>query len=166
MTDVEAKNKTIITRVRKPTAKNTPQEETPSENAKTQAHCPIRENLRMYLEQTVRQITSTPEQIQVSYWVGPNTTVYNINVPQESIGQLLGSKGKNITILGKILLEYFPKQRPRLFFRPSRSLTQCLRLCHLEDLRHHLHQMDVWLKLSNLSAQSLTMVVRLEPINS
>lgn len=96
MTDVETKNKTIITRVRKPTAKNTPQEETPSEYTKTQVHCPVREHLRMYLEQTVKQITSTPEQIQVSYWVGPNTTVYNINVPRESIGQLLGSKGKNI----------------------------------------------------------------------
>lgn len=97
MTDVETKSKPIITRVRKTTVQNTPQEEISAKDSQAKEPCPIREDLRKYIEHTVRGITSTPEQIQVNYWVGPNTTVYNISVPRESIGQLLGSKGKNIT---------------------------------------------------------------------
>lgn len=56
-----------------------------------------REDGRKLLESLVRGLVDFPETVEVSYSVGDKTTVYKVECHQKCLGQIIGSKGKNIS---------------------------------------------------------------------
>ncbi|MDG0815778.1 KH domain-containing protein [Bdellovibrio svalbardensis] len=56
-----------------------------------------KEELRHLIEMILKDLVSYPEDIQLTYADGDQTTVYTLNCPQRVIGQVLGTRGKNIT---------------------------------------------------------------------
>ncbi|ASD62822.1 KH domain-containing protein [Bdellovibrio bacteriovorus] len=63
----------------------------------------VRDRIAYLLENVVKEMASGAEGIEVKYASGERTTVYQINVPQEHRGKLIGAQGKNITSLRNIL---------------------------------------------------------------
>lgn len=62
----------------------------------------IRDRLAGVLQSVIVEMTSCLE-VQVTYATGDKTTVYNVSLPQEFRGKLIGSQGKNITSLRNII---------------------------------------------------------------
>ncbi|XGC79568.1 KH domain-containing protein [Bdellovibrio bacteriovorus] len=56
-----------------------------------------REDGRDLLERVIKGIVDYPESVSVSYAVGDKTTVYKVECDKKCLGQVIGSKGKNIT---------------------------------------------------------------------
>lgn len=63
----------------------------------------IREETRQILETLVKRIANDPEGIKVTCQVGERTTIYMVDCSKDSIGRIIGSKGKNITSLRNII---------------------------------------------------------------
>ncbi|MFV3409288.1 KH domain-containing protein [Bdellovibrio bacteriovorus] len=55
-----------------------------------------RENGRNLLETLIRGLVDYPDTVSVTYMVGDKTTVYKVECDQKCLGQVIGSKGKNI----------------------------------------------------------------------
>lgn len=55
-----------------------------------------REGCRALLESIAKGMVDYPECVSVSYDVGDKTTIFKIDCEQKCIGQIIGSKGKNI----------------------------------------------------------------------
>ncbi|WII71625.1 KH domain-containing protein [Bdellovibrio sp. 22V] len=62
-----------------------------------------REEGRKLLEGLIRGLVDYPDTIQVSYAVGDKTTVYRVECDQRCLGQVIGSKGKNISGVRAVL---------------------------------------------------------------
>lgn len=56
-----------------------------------------REKGRAFLHAILCEIMDHPEDISVAYVVGDRTTIYKVDCHPKSLGQLIGSKGKNIS---------------------------------------------------------------------
>lgn len=63
----------------------------------------IREETRQILETLVKRITNDTQSVKVTCQVGERTTIYTVDCSKESIGRIIGSKGKNITSLRNII---------------------------------------------------------------
>ena len=63
----------------------------------------IRDRLAKVLESVIQEMTSCSEQVEVTFAAGDKTTVYQVTLPQEFRGKLIGSQGKNITSLRNII---------------------------------------------------------------
>lgn len=59
--------------------------------------CPEREKCRELLYNVICGLVDFPETISVSYSMGDRTTVYKVDCNQKCLGQIIGSKGKNIS---------------------------------------------------------------------
>jgi len=55
-----------------------------------------REVVRDLLEKILREMVDTPEALSVSIFVGEKTTVFRVTCAPDNLGQIIGSKGKNI----------------------------------------------------------------------
>ncbi len=55
-----------------------------------------REDGKELLEKLIRGLVDYPETVIVSYSVGDKTTIYKVECDQRCLGQIIGSKGKNI----------------------------------------------------------------------
>ncbi len=55
-----------------------------------------RELGRQLVDQLIRGLVDHPETILVSLVVGEKTTIYKVECDQKCLGQIIGSKGKNI----------------------------------------------------------------------
>lgn len=62
----------------------------------------IRDRIAGILKSIVQEMTSS-EEIVVTYNVGEQTTIYNIALPQQFRGKLIGSQGRTILSLRSIL---------------------------------------------------------------
>ncbi|WP_295899692.1 KH domain-containing protein [uncultured Bdellovibrio sp.] len=62
----------------------------------------IRDRLAGVLQSVIVEMTSCLE-VHVTYATGDKTTIYNVSLPQEFRGKLIGSQGKNITSLRNII---------------------------------------------------------------
>ena len=62
------------------------------------------EDLRLLLEQVVQQMVDDGRSIQIIMKPGPVTMTFYIKCPANSLGQILGSKGRNINSLRCIAL--------------------------------------------------------------
>lgn len=62
---------------------------------------------RKLLETLIKDLVDAPEKISVSITQGERTTIYKIDCEQRNIGQIIGSKGKNIgavrTVISSIM---------------------------------------------------------------
>lgn len=62
---------------------------------------------RRLLETLIKDLVDAPERIRVSITQGEKTTIYKIECEQRNIGQIIGSKGKNIgavrTVISSIM---------------------------------------------------------------
>lgn len=56
-----------------------------------------REKGRSFLYGILCEIMDRPEDIAVTYTVGERTTIFKVDCHPKSLGQLIGSKGKNIS---------------------------------------------------------------------
>ncbi len=56
-----------------------------------------RERGRAFLCEMVCEVVDRPDDVSVSYTAGDRTTVYKVNCHPKNLGQLIGSKGKNIS---------------------------------------------------------------------
>lgn len=56
-----------------------------------------REKGRTFLHAILCEIMDHPSDISVTYTVGDRTTIYKVDCHPKSLGQLIGSKGKNIS---------------------------------------------------------------------
>lgn len=59
--------------------------------------CPDREYCREFLQALIRGLVDQPETISVNYFIGERTTVYKVDCQQQSLGQIIGAKGRNIS---------------------------------------------------------------------
>lgn len=55
-----------------------------------------REEIRKIIEHIVRLLVDSPEDVTVTTFLGPKTTVYKITCAKENLGQVIGSQGKTI----------------------------------------------------------------------
>lgn len=55
-----------------------------------------REEIRQIIEHIVRLLVDAPEDVTVTTFIGPKTTVYKITCAKENLGQVIGSQGKTI----------------------------------------------------------------------
>lgn len=62
-----------------------------------------RDSMRALLEDIVIRMVGTSKDIEVTYAVGEKTTIFKVNCPKESLGRLIGSKGKNISALRTVV---------------------------------------------------------------
>lgn len=62
-----------------------------------------REQGRSLLETLIRGLVDYPETVKVTYMVGDKTTVYKVDCDQKCLGQIIGSKGKNISGIRAVL---------------------------------------------------------------
>lgn len=62
-----------------------------------------RDHMKSLLEEIVINMVGQSDHISVSYAVGEKTTVFKVDCPQEAIGRLIGSKGKNINALRTVV---------------------------------------------------------------
>lgn len=56
-----------------------------------------REKGRGFLYEMVCEIVDRPDDVSVTVFVGDRTTVYKVDCHPKNLGQLIGSKGKNIS---------------------------------------------------------------------
>lgn len=73
-----------------------PVETAPTSTARTTV-CAEREKCKELLASVISGLVDHPESISVSYIVGDRTTVFKVNCDQRCLGQIIGSKGKNIS---------------------------------------------------------------------
>lgn len=59
--------------------------------------CAEREQCRVLLNSMIQGLVDYPETISVSYSLGDRTTVYKVECDRRCLGQIIGSKGKNIS---------------------------------------------------------------------
>nr|BFD65771.1 hypothetical protein HAGR004_07930 [Bdellovibrio sp. HAGR004] len=82
---------------------NTPKIVSSSDDSSLSQH---REDGRQLLFDLVKELVTDSSSIQVSLEVGEGTTVYHVACSKDCIGQILGSKGKNIsavrTLIGSV----------------------------------------------------------------
>jgi predicted RNA-binding protein YlqC (UPF0109 family) len=71
-------------------------------NSKKEVSPESRSRIADVMKSIVTEMTSS-EQIEVTYTVGENTTIYNISLPQEFRGKLIGAQGRTILALRSIL---------------------------------------------------------------
>lgn len=69
----------------------------------TEERTESRERLAQVMKEIVEEMTSAYGKVEVSFTSGDKTTVYNVSLPQEFRGKLIGAQGKNITSLRNIL---------------------------------------------------------------
>lgn len=69
----------------------------------TEERVEARERLAQVMREVVEEMTSAYGKVEVTYTSGDKTTVYNVTLPQEFRGKLIGAQGKNITSLRNIL---------------------------------------------------------------
>lgn len=62
-----------------------------------------RARLAGILKSIVQEMTSCPQDVEVTFESGEKTTVYHINVPEGFRGKLIGAQGRNITALRGII---------------------------------------------------------------
>jgi predicted RNA-binding protein YlqC (UPF0109 family) len=55
-----------------------------------------REEIRQLISESVKYLVDEPEQVDVSIFVGPKTTVYKVNCATGNLGQLIGAQGRTI----------------------------------------------------------------------
>lgn len=62
----------------------------------------VRNRIAKIMESIVKEMTSC-NSVEVTYTCGEKTTVYNVLLPQEFRGKLIGAQGKNISSLRNLL---------------------------------------------------------------
>lgn len=62
-----------------------------------------REETRQILETIIKKMVNQPESIKVGYQIGERTTIFTVDCSKESIGRLIGSKGRNIASLRQVV---------------------------------------------------------------
>lgn len=62
-----------------------------------------RENGRQLVYDLLKELVTDSSSIQVSFEVGERTTVYHVACSKDCIGQILGSKGKNISAVRTLI---------------------------------------------------------------
>lgn len=65
----------------------------------TEALVQYRENGRSLLHGLLTELVSDSKSIKVDVEVGERTTIYRVDCARECIGQILGSKGRNISAI-------------------------------------------------------------------
>lgn len=55
-----------------------------------------REEIRQLILSCVKLLVDKPEDVEVTVYVGPKTTVYKIACAKENLGQVIGTQGKTI----------------------------------------------------------------------
>lgn len=73
----------------------------------------IREAGKDMILSVLRLMMDKPESIKVEYAVGERTTVFKIECHPETLGQLIGAKGKNISGLRAIVTAVMARQGVR-----------------------------------------------------
>lgn len=63
----------------------------------------VRERIAGILKSIVQEMTSCQSELEVTFTCGEKTTIYNVNLPQQYRGKLIGSQGKNISSLRGLL---------------------------------------------------------------
>lgn len=67
------------------------------------AETEIRNRIAKIIESIVREMTSCPKDLEVTFTCGDKTTIYKVLLPQEFRGKLIGAQGKNIQSLRNLL---------------------------------------------------------------
>ncbi|MEK2645805.1 KH domain-containing protein [Bdellovibrio sp. BCCA] len=62
-----------------------------------------REETRELLESIIKSIVDVPSSVRVTYDVGARTTVFKVDCCRESIGRLIGTKGRCINALRVVI---------------------------------------------------------------
>lgn len=57
----------------------------------------VREKGRSFLYGILCEMIDRPDDISVTFTVGDRTTIYHVNCHPKSLGQLIGTRGKNIS---------------------------------------------------------------------
>lgn len=70
----------------------------------------VREAGKEMILSVLRLMMDKPESIKVEYAVGERTTVFKIECHPETLGQLIGAKGKNISGLRAIVTAVMARQ--------------------------------------------------------
>ena len=68
-----------------------------SHEASEEENSEHREAGRKLLHSILTEMMDQPDHISVTYSVGERTTIYKVDCHPKSLGQLIGSKGKNIS---------------------------------------------------------------------
>lgn len=63
----------------------------------------IRKRLAEVLQSVIEEMTSCYDKVEVNYSEGEKTTVYQVVVPAEVRGKLIGAQGKNIMALRNVI---------------------------------------------------------------
>lgn len=74
----------------------------------------IREETGALLKSILQRLVAHPNDVQVSYFQGERTTVYNINVHVADYGYLLGKKGTTINSLRTVIRAMMARQQIRV----------------------------------------------------
>ncbi|MFS4458490.1 KH domain-containing protein [Bdellovibrio sp. HCB2-146] len=70
----------------------------------------VREAGKQMILAVLNLMIDRPESTKVEYTVGERTTIYKIDCHPESLGQLIGSKGKNISGLRAVVAAAMARQ--------------------------------------------------------
>ena len=69
----------------------------------------FRTEIQTLLKQVLTNMLNHSEKVNVSYEVGPQTTIFKIDCHQEDYGHLLGKQGRNIEGLRRITIAMMAK---------------------------------------------------------
>lgn len=59
----------------------------------------VREAIRIFLQSLVKEMVADPSSINVTVVVGERTTIFKVDCSQCCLGQIIGSRGKNISAI-------------------------------------------------------------------
>lgn len=90
----------------------------------------VREAGKEMILTVLRLMMDKPESIKVEYAVGERTTVFKIECHPETLGQLIGAKGKNISGLRAIVTAVMARQG-------IRAIIEIPYLAPSKDSSHH-----------------------------
>ena len=63
----------------------------------------VREEIRLYLENLLGLLVDDKKNLSVTFWRGEQTTVFQVMINKEQLGQLIGKKGRTISAIRELM---------------------------------------------------------------
>lgn len=63
----------------------------------------VREEIRLYLENLLGLLVDDKKNLSVTFWRGEQTTVFQVKINKEQLGQLIGKKGRTISAIRELM---------------------------------------------------------------
>jgi hypothetical protein len=73
----------------------------------------VRERIKESILHVFRLLVDKPDEVFISYWSGEQTTVFEVSVPKDCLGQVIGKQGRTITAIREILKVVCGKEKLR-----------------------------------------------------